>query len=489
MCKNWKRSLAMALAVCLIVCAFAGCSTSQEQPQTDGDATVPEETDGKPFSGIELVFAQNLESIDKNIAVTEEIIDAWEEQTGASVELINTPPSDYRVWMATQFTANQGPDIFTDTLYEMTQDYYNGYLANIYDYFEAESAYDPGMAWCDSLPESISERMYIDEGVVPGYPTATSVVRIFYNKDLLDQAGAEVPETWAEFMTTCQKLQDSGVIPFGFPNTSKADLCWLWFNNSIAGQLNSELVETLDVSGNGYVELNEIIKGFEEGTMDFGAENMKATYELMKDFSQYWTSDYNALNKASALDMFVRGDVAMTMAMSSDLTAIATNVGDSFAYGVVPVPVVTTETNPNAMGKSVVLGGQPDWIYGLNKALESDPDKMAAAIDFVQYMSSPEVEAKFAEELYRIPLSLAVDLPESLAGFIITEEPIRLPFFTVGNDQSKDSFVRGGQMYLDGTYNVDEFGDFVNESFEIVFKEIKAANGWSSDNNYGIVTE
>ena len=44
-------------------------------------------------------------------------------------------------------------------------------------------------------------------------------------------------------------------------------------------------------------------------------------------------------------------------------------------------------------------------------------------------------------------------------------------------------------MYLDGTYNVDEFGDFVNESFEIVFKEIKAANGWSSDNNYGIVTE
>ena len=95
-------------------------------------------------------------------------------------------------------------------------------------------------------------------------------------------------------------------------------------------QLNNDLVEKTDVSGNGFIELNEMVKAFDEGTLDFTSDSIKDSFDLMKDFSQYWTSDYNGLDQKTAIDMFIRGEVAMVQAMSTNLTAISANVGDSF---------------------------------------------------------------------------------------------------------------------------------------------------------------
>ena len=172
---------------------------------------------------------------------------------------------------------------------------------------------------------------------------------------------------------------------------------WLWFNNSVCSQMDAGIVDQLDVSGNGYVELAEICKGMDEGIIDFTDESLKASFELMKDFSQYWTSDYNGLDQATAVDMFARGEVAMVQAMSTKLESIETTVGDSFEYGVMPVPVITDETYEGALGNSVILrNGQPDIIFGINKSLEEDEEKYNAALDFVQYMSSPEIQVRLA---------------------------------------------------------------------------------------------
>ena len=107
----------------------------------------------------------------------------------------------------------------------------------------------------------------------------------------------------------------------------------------------------------------------------------------------------------------------MVQAMSTKLESVEAVVGDSFEYGVMPVPVITDETHEGALGKSVILGGQPDIIFGINKSLEEDEEKYNAALDFVQYMSSPEIQLRLAEELCRIPLANTVELPEKLAGF------------------------------------------------------------------------
>ena len=71
----------------------------------------------------------------------------------------------------------------------------------------------------------------------------------------------------------------------------------------------------------------------------------------------------------------------MVQAMSTKLESVEAVVGDSFEYGVMPVPVITDETHEGALGKSVILGGQPDIIFGINKSLEEDEEKYNAALD------------------------------------------------------------------------------------------------------------
>lgn len=494
-----KRKMLNALLCATIAASMllTGCgngnggNNAQDNTQTE-ETNKPEETNENKEtteepqnSDITLVFAQDLGIDETANSITNEILQTYQEKTGITIQFENQP-TDYRTWLTTQFTAKQGPDVYSGILYDMTSDYEAGYLYNFAELYQQESAYDAGKPWKDTLPESISERMYLTDSDVPGYPSSTSVVRIFYNKSLFDAAGAAVPTTWVEFMDACSKLKEAGTTPFGFPNASKDDLSWLWFNNSICSQLNKDMTNNLDVSGNGYAELNEIVKGFDDGTLDFTSDQMKQAYELMKEFSQYWTSDYNGLDQASAIDMFIRGEVAMVQAMSTNLTSIAANVGDSFEYGVIPIPVITDETSEYAMGQSVILGGQPDIIYGVNKALESDPDKLAAAIDFVQYMSSPEVQTKYMEAINRIPLATSTELPERLSGFIITEDALRVPYYTGINGELRDFFCRGGQLYLEGSYSTDEFAQYVQESFATVLDKIKIENDWNAENNYGL---
>lgn len=470
-----------ALLTCMAMAAgmLAGCGTNK-------DSSGSSENSGSESGGVTITVAQDLDTNEKANNVMNELIQAFTEETGIQVEFESLPSSDYRTWLTTQFSAGKGPDVYSGIIYDVTQDYQSGWLCNFKDLYDEESQYDPGQAWKDTLPDYIKERMYITEDDVPGYPTATSVVRIFMNKDMLEEVGAEVPETWAEFMDVCRKLKDAGKIPFAFPNATIDDLSWLWFCNSVCSQLDSDITEQLDVSGNGYVELAEMCKGMDEGKIDFSSQELCDSFELMKEFSQYWTSDYNGLDQQTAIEMFERGDVAMVQAMSTSLEGIEDVVGDSFEYVVTPVPTITSETNEGAMGKSVILGGQPDIIYCMNKALEEDQEKYDAALKFIQYISSPEVQTTFAEEICRIPLSLSCELPERLEGFKITEEPLRMAWFTGVNEEWRNYFHRSGQEYLSDAITLEDFTDTLNASLEQVLEGVKAENGWSADNNYGL---
>ncbi len=439
----------------------------------------------KDYSGITLTFVTDGSADEKTMSTTEGILKAYEEATGITIKYTNIP-DDARTWLATQFAAGQGPDVYNGILYDMTVDYEAGLLHNFYDLYEEESAYDPGKPWKDTLPESILQRMYISEGAVPGYPTTSQVVRIFYNADMFAAAGCAIPNTWAEYLVSCQKLVDAGYIPFGFPNAAYGDLSWLWFCNSVTNQLNHDLIAELDVSGNGYVELPEIVKGFEEGKLDFTSESIKKAYELMKEFSQFWTNDYNGLDQSTAYDMFMRGEVAMVQGMSTNMTKFTEGVNGAFEIGVMPVPTITEETSEFAFGQSVVLGGQPDIIYGINKDCEQDEKKLAAAIDFVQYISSPEVQLKYCEAVDRLPLANSTQLPERLQGFIIIEDALRIPYYTGINNEWRDYFHRGGQMLLEGSMDLDEYCEYLNECFETVCDQIMAERSWSAENNYGL---
>jgi ABC-type glycerol-3-phosphate transport system substrate-binding protein len=464
------------LAVLAGIALLAGCGNKQA-PST-----------GSSAEAVTLVFSLEEHPDETADAFVQSLLEEYTKLTGTKIDYKPIPFSDYRTWLTTQFTAGTGPAVHTSILHDATTDYNKGWAYNFHDLYEQASKYDPGKPWKNTLPESILERMYINpQRDVPGYPTSTSIVRIFCNTDLFKAAGAALPKTWAEFMDACARLKQNGVIPIAFPNATIADLSWGWFNNSVSSQLNNPLLAKVDVSGNGYAELNELCRAFDQGIWNFNTPELKTGFQLMKNFSQYWTTDFNSLNRSTAMEMFLRGEVAMIQALSGELRMIDEMTEGLFSYAVIPVPVITKATSPYAQEKSVVLGGQPDTIYSIDASLGGAG--LEAAVDFVQWMASPDVQARLAVEIYRIPLATSVKLPEKLSGFIMTEEPLRLNYYFGINEQIRNYFYRAGQQYLEGRITLDAMCDTLNRSYKEVLGGIMAENRWTSDNNYGMTAQ
>ena len=70
-------------------------------------------------------------------------------------------------------------------------------------------------SWQDSfLPGSLDR--YTHNGKVYGIPLLYSVYVVWYNKNLFEKHGWEIPQTWDQFHDLCEKIQDIGVWPLAF---------------------------------------------------------------------------------------------------------------------------------------------------------------------------------------------------------------------------------------------------------------------------------
>ena len=70
--------------------------------------------------GVKLVFAQDLDTGEKANNVMNEILSEYTEKTGTEIQFESLPSADYRTWLMTQFAADQGPDVYTGIIYDMS---------------------------------------------------------------------------------------------------------------------------------------------------------------------------------------------------------------------------------------------------------------------------------------------------------------------------------------------------------------------------------
>lgn len=93
--------------------------------------------------GVKLVFAQDLDTGEKANNVMNEILSEYTEKTGTEIQFESLPSADYRTWLMTQFAADQGPDVYTGIIYDMSSDYQSGYLSNFKDLYDQEALMIP----------------------------------------------------------------------------------------------------------------------------------------------------------------------------------------------------------------------------------------------------------------------------------------------------------------------------------------------------------
>ena len=258
----------------------------------------------------------------------------------------------------------------TDTLPDVMQIDATGKVP----YASAETAYTVDQALADHPEADLSAMLapamanWNLAGRQLGLPFATSTTLLYYNKTLLDAAGAAAPATLADIGALSGLLPKTNgdgqelTIYAALPNTPT--LCnWL-------GQLGSDLVD----GHNGTEATATKLACVENGALLTFLNEWKALYAS------------GALNNsAGSTDAFVAGQQAIMTSSSSNTASLLSKIGGRFELGAAYYPKVNAEASAGATvsGSCLVMFGE-------------DGAKREAAWTFVTWMTGADVQARLA---------------------------------------------------------------------------------------------
>lgn len=216
------------------------------------------------------------------------------------------------------------------------------------------------------------------DGTVWAVPDLASARAMYYNADILEAAGVEVPTTWDELTAACEALKayDDSLYPWGIDMTTdegQAAFAYYTWNN-----------------GGGFVD--------ENGDWALNSpENVEAIeYAIGLVNSGYTNSDPANNTRYDLQDMFGAGQIAMVIAPNSLPTYIADG-GYEVNYGVASIPTNTDES---------VSAGVMDRFMCFDNGYSDE--ELAAVTTFFDYF--------YEDERYSDWVLMEGFLPATMAG-------------------------------------------------------------------------
>ncbi|MDO4976479.1 MAG: extracellular solute-binding protein [Eubacteriales bacterium] len=193
------------------------------------------------------------------------------------------------------------------------------------------------------------------DGTVWAVPDLASARALYYNKDIFEKAGIEVPTTWDELTAACEALKkyDANIYPWGIDMTTdegQAAFAYYTWNN-----------------GGGFVDAD----GNWTINSDANVEAVKYAVDLVN--KGYTNSDPANDTRYDLQDMFGAGQLAMVIAPNS-LPTYCKDGGYEVNYGVAAIP--------NNTGASVSAGVMDRFMCFDN---EYDDAKKEAITKFFDY--------------------------------------------------------------------------------------------------------
>ena len=195
MYKKSNRIICMGLMLCMTsAMILGGCGQKNE-------------SSGK----IEIELVQYKPEAVKTFEKIEEEFNATHDDIHLTIE----SPNDAMTVLKTRFIREDYPDIIGiggDINYSYFVD--SGILADISDYEglgEVKPAYLDIIEGLEFVP---TEGTY-------GLPYVANAAGVLYNKDMFAEHGWEIPQTWDEFISLCEEIQNEGIQPlyFGYKDT------------------------------------------------------------------------------------------------------------------------------------------------------------------------------------------------------------------------------------------------------------------------------
>lgn len=359
----------------------------------------------------------------------QEIVDGFTAETGVKIQLLSNPYADTKTQIAAGAATGTMADVVGldgSWVYDFAK---QGAIANLSELMAADG-YDT---------TQLSGEVQVD-GSTYMIPVVNFAYPLYVNLDILEAAGvAEIPANWTDFLAACEAIKaNTDAAAFYIPLNAEAPngiqnqfMTWLWASGG------SMLKDGLpNLVGN---EGLEKVVGFVKDMYDNG----------------YLSAGVLAGKEQDMVNEFENGRLAFMVDGISHLTTIK-NESPDLNFTVAPQPVMDDFDGQSGMDVA-------NWGIGIASNCEHPEE----AIAFVEYMMSPEVNAKLAELANAFPGNNKAEPDYSandelfLKVFDIFQEDVAINEFT-GLPTSEDlmrSFNEQLILFLDG--DTAEVGDML----------------------------
>ncbi len=173
------------------------------------------------LQGCQAKDSSNGKTVIELVQYKQEAVDVFEElekrfnETHDDIQLKIDSPNEAMAILKTRFVREDNPDIIGiggDINYSYFLD--SDMLADISDFSGLK---DIKPAYQDIL----KELEFVPEDGVFGVPYVANAAGVLYNREMFEEHGWEIPETWDEFTALCEEIEKAGIQPlyFGFKDT------------------------------------------------------------------------------------------------------------------------------------------------------------------------------------------------------------------------------------------------------------------------------
>lgn len=376
-------------------------------------------------------------------------IEFWHAMTGQSEEVLNQLVDGYNNSqdLVTVTAVNQGSygDLDTkiqsagnaDSLPTLAQGYpnsiyeyiNNGWVTDLNPYLDVK-AFDLDI---DNFIPAYVEEVTGSDGETWAIPFNKSTEVLFYNQDMLDEAGVEVPTTIDEAVEASKAIYDA---------TGKPGLGFDSLNNLFATLLYNSGTTTWQTDGEFNFNNKEIVS-----QITALQEAVDAGYMRTAGEDVYMSGP------------FANQDVAMYLGSSAGAQFVKSGVDGKFNWSVAGYPA-----------DSVIQQGTSIAVFNT-----ASPEQQAAAIDFLQYLTSDESMNTWTQATGYLPATtsslesddyqqfMATDASATAAADQVDKMKLLVPVFGGSQEIYSVNVVDTMKSILEGDEDVQTALDDLNQ--------------------------
>ena len=369
-----KSLVAMLVVFAMSVSLLAGCGSKTEKPAETTKKTEESKEDAKAAEPTEITVVTSYGGDDGNRQNYENAVASYQEATGNKVmDASATSNEEWKAKVLTDFETGTEPDVlFFFTNADAEPFIEAGKVVDIATIRETYPEYADNMK--DSMMAAAAD------GKNYAVPSSGFWENMFVNKKVLADCNIEVPGpdyTWDQFLADCQTIKDKGYTPIA---VSLFEVPHYWFefvlmnNGTMANQLE---VPAVDADG-------KLVEDAVSEKWVNGLNDMKDLYE-----KGFFPENTLTAKDADTVQLFAEGEAAFLIDGSWKVGHFVDNYADQLEdYAISYVPAKGERKATEALG-GISMG------YFITKKAWDDPAKQAAAVAFVEHMTSDEIMSTF----------------------------------------------------------------------------------------------